>query len=221
MAKFDALMRPLTHPEEVAVPVSAASVAARAERGAEKDALRAQAVGGKGGGGGGGGGKGGGAGAKGGGGKGGGKGKGGGGKGKAPQPSFTSEVLKIARSLQASAKLPGIIFCMSRRKCVEGAHALAQVDLIRGQRLAGQAAPDEGEYEAYAAWEAEKERINAQVKASPYPYPQPSLTLTPTLTPTLTLTLTLTLTQVKASQAALKAMHRVHLQRFMPELGAW
>ena len=25
--------------------------------------------------------------------------------------------------------------------------------------------------------------------------------------------------QVKASQAALKAMHRVHLQRFMPELG--
>ena len=157
MAKFDALMRPLTHPEEVAVAVSAASVAARAERGAEKDALRAQAVGGKGGGGGGGGGKGGG-------GKGGGKGKGGGGKGKAPQPSFTSEVLKIARSLQVSAKLPGIIFCMSRRKCVEGAHALAQVDLIRGQRLAGQAPPDEGEYEAYAAWEAEKERINAQVK---------------------------------------------------------
>eukprot|EP00964_Phaeocystis_antarctica_P048937 scaffold28339_cov54-Phaeocystis_antarctica.AAC.3 len=95
MAKFDALMRPLTHPEEVAVPVSAAFVAARAERGAEKDALRAQAVGGKGGGGGGGGGKVGGAGAKGSGGKGGGKGKGGGGKGRAPQPSFTSEVLKI------------------------------------------------------------------------------------------------------------------------------
>ena len=75
---------------------------------------------------------------------------------------------------------------MSRRKCVEGAHALAQVDLIRGQRLAGQPPPDEAEVEAYAAWQAEEERRNAQVKAS---------------------------------QAALKAMRRVHLQRFMPELG--
>lgn len=97
-----------------------------------------------------------------GGGKGGG-GKGGGGKGGGNEPSFESECLKLGRALAEAAKLPGIIFCMSRKRCVEGAHALAALSLVGGR--AARKPSEEGE--AYEAWvKAEEKRKGVELATS-------------------------------------------------------
>ena len=119
--KYEELIAPL---KEVTRPVGgAASQAAAAERQAEKTA-RMQARGAQG------------------------EARGKGGKGaqvhqKVPPPNFKSEVIKTAKALQAQNKMPCIIFCMSRAKCVEGAHALAGINLIHGTKA--KPAPDKDE----------------------------------------------------------------------------
>lgn len=135
------------------------------ERQREKDALRAEREGG--GRGAGSGGRGGGGRAAGGrgssGGKGGGSGGGSGGKG-GNEPSFSSECLKLGSALADANKLPGIIFCMSRNRCVEGAHALASLNLAGGQRPSRRQQPPEEDSEAFAAWQrAEEKRRSAAV----------------------------------------------------------
>mmetsp|Transcript_38853 Transcript_38853/g.89223 ORF Transcript_38853/g.89223 Transcript_38853/m.89223 type:complete len:715 (-) Transcript_38853:368-2512(-) len=180
MARYQRQRSEILTPPEKDSATLAAAAALKGERAAEKDALRAEREGG-GRGGRGGDGRGGGRGsAKGS--KGGGKGSGTGKGSRAHEPSFESECLKIGRALAEANKLPGIIFCMSRKRCVEGAHALAPLNLIGGRKTA---APEK-ETEEYAAWErAEEKRRGA----------------------------------VQASQRALQAMHRKHLQCYMPELG--
>ncbi|KAH8065994.1 hypothetical protein JL722_387 [Aureococcus anophagefferens] len=87
---------------------------------------------------------------------GGGKGGGKGGKGGGAPINFTHECLKLARALDAADKLPGIVFCMSRKLCCQGAHACKSLNLLLGTK--GPRKPDETEgAEALAAWEAEDE----------------------------------------------------------------
>merc|ERR1711959_496570 len=94
-------------------------------------------------------------------------------------------VIKTAKALHATNKLPAIIFCMSRAKCVEGAHALAGTNLIHGTKL--RPAPDKDiDPAGYEAW---KKASDAKAAA------------------------------MRAMNRAMDAMHRQHLQRFMPELG--
>lgn len=94
-------------------------------------------------------------------------------------PSFASECVRLAKALHRTSKLPAIVFCMSRRRCVEGALALGHLSLF--SRHAGPAGDgDGGNDEA-----AERRRQTA----------------------------------ARAALRARDAMHREHLQRFMPELG--
>ena len=131
------------------------SAAHRAERDAERQAQRDAFSGGRGG-----------AsaaapkkGGRGGGGKGGGKG----GKGGGAPINFTHECLKLARALDAADKLPGIVFCMSRKLCCQGAHACKSLNLLLGTK--GPRKPDETEgAEALAAWEAEDEKRQGRAR---------------------------------------------------------
>mmetsp|Transcript_4354 Transcript_4354/g.9137 ORF Transcript_4354/g.9137 Transcript_4354/m.9137 type:complete len:199 (+) Transcript_4354:78-674(+) len=81
----------------------------------------------------------------------------GGGGGGFERINYTYECTKIARTLNRLDKLPAVIFCMSRMKCVEGAHAIKEINLLHA---APKPKPDdtEGEY-AMMMWEEEdKER---------------------------------------------------------------
>ena len=65
--------------------------------------------------------------------------------------NFTHECTKLTRQLKALDKLPAVVFCMSRRKCVEGAHAIKGMNLLVGDRP--KAEPDkEKDLEAWFAW---------------------------------------------------------------------
>jgi superfamily II RNA helicase len=81
--------------------------------------------------------------------------------------------------------MPAIVFAMSRKKCVEGAHCCASLNLLGGYRPKDRLGDDATEEERAAFEKAEAERRAL----------------------------------VKAAQRALHAMHRSHLQRYMPELG--
>eukprot|EP00928_Gymnodinium_smaydae_P032426 TRINITY_DN23487_c0_g1_i1.p1 TRINITY_DN23487_c0_g1~~TRINITY_DN23487_c0_g1_i1.p1 ORF type:complete len:619 (-),score=161.87 TRINITY_DN23487_c0_g1_i1:115-1971(-) len=118
--------------------------AARGERAGEKQALRAQAQGGKGAGAGSGAGNGGA------GGKSGGRAGGNAGHGGDVKVSFKHECGKLAKALHRADKLPGIVFCMSRKRCVEGAHACAGLNLLTGHLAADQEDDDENSAEVAA-----------------------------------------------------------------------
>jgi superfamily II RNA helicase len=81
-------------------------------------------------------------------------GGGGGGGGFASQHksiNFEHECTLIARQLKNLDKLPAVIFCMSRKKCVEGAHAIKGLNLLVGGRPKPE--PDkETDLEAWFAW---------------------------------------------------------------------
>ena len=89
---------------------------------------------------------------------GGGGGNGGGGKG---EINFGFECTRLARQLKNLDQLPAVVFCMSQKKCVEGAHAIRNMNLLLGP--APKRAPNRDLHpEAYAAWAAqEQERQQA------------------------------------------------------------
>ena len=176
---FATLRAEILDPPAKDAAAAAAAAAARGERQGEKDAQRAAYEGRGGGGGGGRSGRG--AGGKGG--KGGGKGGKGGGR---DQPNFGAECLRLGKALAESGKLPGIVFAMSRKRCVEGAHAAAPLNLSGGQRPDRSRRPHVSDAAAREAWD----RFEEQRRET-----------------------------VRAAQRALRAMHRKHLQRYMPELG--
>ena len=65
--------------------------------------------------------------------------------------NFEHECTLIARQLKNLDKLPAVIFCMSRKKCVEGAHAIKGLNLLVGGRPKPE--PDkETDLEAWFAW---------------------------------------------------------------------
>ena len=80
--------------------------------------------------------------------------------------NFNGECARLAKALQHAEMLPAIVFCMSRAKCVEGAHALKSLTLLVGAERAPKPADEDGEA-ALAEWEAKeaarKEKI-ADVK---------------------------------------------------------
>lgn len=78
--------------------------------------------------------------------------------------SFTHECLSLARALDAADKLPGIVFCMSRKLCVQGAHACESLNLLLGAKPEKKPLESEGEA-ALAAWE-ERERERSTRVAS-------------------------------------------------------
>ena len=54
-----------------------------------------------------------------------------------PQPkklNFEAECTKLAKALDAADKCPAIVFCMSRAKCAQGAHACKGLNLLLGTR---------------------------------------------------------------------------------------
>lgn len=66
--------------------------------------------------------------------------------------------MKLARTLNEMDKLPGVVFCMSRKKCVEGAHAIGGLNLLH---KAPKKKPDDtdGE-EAMLLWKLEDDERN-------------------------------------------------------------
>ena len=68
--------------------------------------------------------------------------------------------------MSSSAKLPAIVFAMSRKKCVEGAHACAPLNLIGGQRPGKRDAPGEdASEEERDAWDRAENQRRSSVKA--------------------------------------------------------
>ena len=171
-ANYESLVHEIKNPEQKAT--CAENTAARGERDAEREARRLASVGGgKGGGGGRAGGRGGGRGGSKGSGKGSGKdgckvrGKGGRTGQGGPSVCFSAEVVKLARHVSSDNKLPGIVFCMSRKHCVAGARAVAAINLLNDARRGtppGDEAPLD-EHEAYHRAEVERQaacRANAR-----------------------------------------------------------
>ena len=75
--------------------------------------------------------------------------------------------MKIAKALAATQKLPGIVFAMSRKKCVEGAHACAPLHLIGGAQPGRSERPADDAPEAERlAWERLEEQRRGAVKAA-------------------------------------------------------
>jgi len=76
-----------------------------------------------------------------------------------PKPlNFAHECGKLAKALDAADKLPGIVFCMSRKLCCQGAHACKGLNLLLGTQ-GPKRPPEEDGAEALAKWEwAEAER---------------------------------------------------------------
>ncbi|KAJ8604109.1 hypothetical protein CTAYLR_001776 [Chrysophaeum taylorii] len=99
-----------------------------------------------------------------------------------PSPvNFEHECVKLARALDSADKLPGIVFCMSRRLCVRGAHACEALNLLLGTK------PQPKKSDEDDAEDAAREKARSERAA--------------------------------ATERARRAMHRKHLQRYMPELG--
>lgn len=79
-----------------------------------------------------------------------------------PRVSFTHECVSLARALDSADKLPGIVFCMSRKLCVQGAHACESLNLLLGKG-AEKKPMDDGDEEAMAAWREREDARSARV----------------------------------------------------------
>mmetsp|Transcript_15421 Transcript_15421/g.23190 ORF Transcript_15421/g.23190 Transcript_15421/m.23190 type:complete len:1435 (-) Transcript_15421:1365-5669(-) len=79
------------------------------------------------------------------------------------EPNFVHECLKLARALDKADKLPGIVFCMSRKLCVQGAHACQSLNLLLGEKPKKKKNIDQEEGEDNEEEEEEEKKRKARI----------------------------------------------------------
>lgn len=100
-------------------------------------------------------------------GKGGGKGKGGkgGGGGGGDGINFQHECTLLAKQLNELDQLPAIVFCMSRRKCVEGAKAIKGLNLLFNSKPKPRPDQDD-DLPAFLVWQEEEKERSDKARAA-------------------------------------------------------